>query len=120
MARFDDEDRKVTRETVVRDSSSSANTVTGIVAVLAIAVLAVGGWFLLNDKPDTPTSVGVEIKQGASDAYNSTKDAASKAADAAKDAAAEVPQAASDAATKGDQDTTRPNKDDSTGNLDQK
>jgi hypothetical protein len=47
-------------------------------------------------------------------------DAGTSVTNSVTDVAKEVPQAAKDAVKTGDQDTTRPNKDDSTKNLDQK
>lgn len=69
----------------------------GVAAIVGIIIVAVAIFFSLrNHDAGTPTTASVT------------------------DVAKEVPQAAKDAVTKGDQDTTRPNKDKSTDKLDQK
>ena len=81
-------------------------TIGGVVLVVVIAIAAD---FMNNGKVDTAETLSQDTKAVSSQAYDSSKDAAK-----------EVPQALSDATTKGDQDTTRPNKDGSTDKLDQK
>jgi len=93
--------------------------VASVIAVLVVLVLALGGWLMFsksNTAVSTKTSIEETIKSGAEKGMSESK----KLEEKIKDAAAEVPQAASDAATKGDQDTTRPNKDGSKNKLDQK
>jgi len=98
-----------TTTTETKTKAGAAGAGIGIGAVILVVVLAVAGWFYFNGKNDTPRSVGNDISRGLE-----------TAGDKAKDVAKEVPQAASDAVTKGDQDTTRPNKDGSKDKLDQK
>ena len=105
-------------------SSKESTRTLGIVAVVAIIVLAFAGYFFhtTRDKSASQATSDIMAKPSAaaSAAYDSTKDAASSAYESAKDGAVEIPQAAKDAVTKGDQNTTRPNSDGSTGKLDQK
>jgi uncharacterized protein HemX len=102
-------DRVVRETTVVTEGSGSAGAGVGVVAIIVAIALAIGGWFYFNGQEDTPASVSTDIKQGVE-----------RGADAVKDGAAEIPQAGKDATTSGDQSTTRPNSDGSTGQLDQK
>lgn len=82
--------------------SEKATSVVGLMAVVIVALLGFGAWFFyMKDDVKPPAAISTTVEK-------------------AKDAAAEVPQAAKDATTKGDQDTTRPNKDGSTDKLDQK
>lgn len=92
----------------------------GVVAVIVALVLAVLGWFWFNGKTDTPRSVADDAGKAAGAVVEKAKEAEAAVVDTTKKAAAEVSQAASDAMTKGDQPTTRPNKDDSKDKLDQK
>lgn len=95
----------VTTPVVVEDKGSK--TTIGIIA--AIVVAAVIAFFVFRGNSPVVADAGNKVSETTSAVYDSTKDVAK-----------EVPQAAKDAVTKGDQDTTRPNKDDSTKNLDQK
>lgn len=95
--------------TEAKAKAGAAGAGIGIGAIILIVILAVGGYFLLNGKNDTPASAGADVGQATSTAVEGTKDVLK-----------EVPQAGSDAVTAGDQPTTRPNADGSTDKLDQK
>jgi len=102
-----DNDRDTRTETKVKAGAAGAGI--GIGAVVLIVILAIGAYFLFNDKKDTPASAGADIGRATTSAVEGTKDVLK-----------EVPQAGKDAVTEGDQNTTRPNADGSTGKLDQK
>ena len=94
------EDKKMTEQ------QKKYLTIGGVILVIVVAIAA---YFMNNGKVDTADTLGQDTKAVSSQVYDSTKDVAK-----------EVPQALDDATTKGDQDTTRPNKDGSTDKLDQK
>lgn len=94
-------------ETKVKAGAAGAGL--GIGAIILIVVIAVAAYFMFNNKTDTPATVGADVGQATTNAVEGTKDVLK-----------EVPQAGKDATTDGDQPTTRPNADGSTGKLDQK
>lgn len=112
MAYNDYEDNKKTRtsaRTGMDGTSKTGTTATlGVVGIVVAIALAIAGWFYFNGKEGAPSTMG-----------HSVSDKLKTVGNKAKDVAAEVPQAASDAVTKGDQNTTRPNSDNSTRKLDQ-
>lgn len=101
------DDNRFTTETVTTSEKKKAGI--GIGAVVAVVLIAIAAFFLFNNKNDNLDTAGQDVRATSNSVVDSTKDVA-----------AEVPQAVKDATTDGDQDTTRPNKDDSTKNLDQK
>lgn len=102
-----DNDRDTRTETKVKAGAAGAGL--GIGAIIVIAVIALAAYFMFNGKKDT-------VGSAANDAGRATSTAVQGTADVLK----EVPQAGKDAVTAGDQPTTRPNADGSTGKLDQK
>lgn len=113
-----DDDTNLDRPSVVRNPVTDNTTVItptekktglGIGAIVAIILVAIALFFVFRGRSDTVNNAGTAVGNTAGQVYNGTKDVAK-----------EVPQAAKDAVTPGDQSTTRPNKDGSTKNLDQK
>lgn len=101
--------RPSTNTTVVDATTPADRTGMTVAVVIGIIVLAIAGYFFYANRTNQPVFSSSTVSNGVSSAVSKTKDGA-----------AEVPQAAKDAMTKGDQDTTRPNKDNSTNQLDQK
>jgi len=89
-------------------NNNSTKAGWGIGVAVAIILFALAAWFLLGKNHHT------------SGVTHGAKNEISKVYDETKDVVKEVPQAVKDATKKGDQDTTRPNKDKSTDKLDQK
>ncbi|WP_407305889.1 hypothetical protein [Acinetobacter sp.] len=88
-------------------STDNKKTARKIVIAVVILFLALAAYFFLD-------------KQSDGTVVHSPKFVAGQVMGKSTDVLKEVPQAAKDATTDGDQDTTRPNKDDSKDKLDQK
>ena len=98
-------EKETTITTTTKNESPWTSGMSGILIAILAAMMVFAAYALYANGKNAPI-------------FSSAT--ATSAITSSKDAIAEVPQAIKDSTTKGDQDTTRPNKDGTTNQLDQK